>query len=141
MEMVVRAQVVQAVVDDYLNKPLVWGTRDCGQMAARVMIGLGVRPGISKFGKYRSPAAALKALKKNGFKDISDVLDAKLERIAVARARPGDLLGVPGEGMTALAVVVGNGKALAFAPDCIARIGQLVVHKEAVAWRVPCRKR
>lgn len=138
-EMPTRARAAQAVVDAYLNKPLVWGERDCGRMAAMVLREMGQKPGLSKFRRYSTPEGALRALKAHGFKDTAEVLDKKYDRIPLAYALVGDIIGGPGEGMTALGIYVGNGKLLGFAEDGICRVGEIKGHDAMICWRAPCR--
>ena len=136
-----RVQATQKVVDAYLNKPLAWGKYDCGRMAGMMLREMGHPPKLTRFGQYGTAAGALKAMRKQGFNDLPDVLvDRGLQEIGMARALPGDIMAVPGEGMTALGVVIGNGRALFFAPDCVCRVGQLNKLDVARVWRVPCLK-
>jgi hypothetical protein len=139
--MLARVAATQKVVDAYLNQPLVWGKRDCGRMAGMMLREMGHSPRLNRFGSYKTAAGAMKALRSQKFKDLPDVLfDLGLEEIGLARTLPGDIMAVPGEGMTALGIVIGNGRALFFAPDCVCRIGQLNKLDVARAWRVPCLK-
>jgi hypothetical protein len=136
-----RVEATQKVVDHFLDKPLEWGKHDCGRMAGMMLREMGHSPKLTRFGQYRTAAGALLAMKRQKFNDLPDVLvDLGLQEIALARALPGDIMAVPGEGMTALGVVVGNGRALFFAPDCVCRVGQLNKLDVARVWRVPCLK-
>lgn len=139
--MLARVRAAQATVDAFRDKPLKWGQTDCGRLAGFVLREMGHSPRLARFGRYSSPAGALKALRGQKFNDLPDVLDAMgLDRIPPAMALPGDILGVPGEGMTALAVVLGNNNAIAFAEDQVCRIGKIKVFDGVSAWRVPCLK-
>lgn len=96
------------------------GSRDCknlGQIALRAM-GHVVR--LAKGVRYSTEAGGLKALKRLGFGNLLDAMDATgCPRIAPAAALPADILALQVEGSAsafgcALAVYVGNGKAITF---------------------------
>lgn len=146
--LIVRAQAAQAVVDRYLNKPLKMGDRDCIHMAALNLRGMGYsnplkgsRPYAGAVGGLRALREALKRVGGPVDGSLADLLDAMgFERIAVAAALEGDFIGFPADDPwpVALAVCVGNGRAIAYAPDGIAVVGNTA--PAIAAWRVePCR--
>lgn len=146
-ELVVRVRAAQAVLDAYRDKPFEWGKFDCVRLAALDLKLLGYKAGLARFGYYRSERSALKALRKQGFEDLTAAVDALgLPRIAPASALPGDLVGLPGpSGWIALAVVLSNGRMLAFAEQTgRCEIGEPTYAPDwpdPIAWRVaPCLK-
>jgi hypothetical protein len=86
-------------------------------MAAHLLHQYGVAVPVMKGLKYSTEAGAARALKRTGFADLIDAVDALgLERIAPAAARTGDLIGMPCDGPwgCALTVAVGNGRVFGF---------------------------
>lgn len=136
-----RKAAAQATLDAFKDKALVWGKTDCGRLAGALLREMGRSPRLTRFGPYKTPAGALKAMKKAGFDDLPDVLDDMgFRRIPLAMVLVGDLIGLPGDGMTALSVAMGNRKILGFAEDGVCRVGKLVAIDRATAWRVTCLK-
>jgi hypothetical protein len=129
-----RQQAVEATVQRFAGKALVWGRDDCARMAAFLVKRLGVRVSLAKMPRYSSEVGAARALRALECADLAEVVDlAGLPRIAPARAVVGDLLGLPGPDDTvALHVSLGAGTSFglidgAFQP---AR-----VHQVLTAWR------
>jgi hypothetical protein len=113
-----RVIATQATVDAFRRTAFAWGRNDCARLAAHVLKGLGHKPRLTRFGPYRSPITARKALQRHGFQTLADVLDdLGLPRIPPAAALPGDILGFghPDQPLlVGLAVAVGNGRLLGF---------------------------
>jgi hypothetical protein len=116
--MVRRVAATQGVVDAWRYRPFVWGENDCGRLAAAMLRALGHKPGVSRFGNYKTAFGAQKALMKRGFRDMADVIDSfNFHRIGQASVLPGDLVGFrhPDQPLgVGLAVTIGNGRLLAF---------------------------
>lgn len=117
--MIRRMSAVEATIQKYDRRPLVLGRDDCIRMTAFCLRKLGVKTPLLKAGTYSSETGARRALTRMGYKTIPDAIDALgLPRIAPATALPGDVLGLKAEGGldgdVALAIAVGNGRALGF---------------------------
>lgn len=148
--LLIRTDAAQAVVDRFDGKPFQFGERDCIQMGALNMRRMGYPNPLKGARPYRGEVGALRAFREAGKRvglpagaGLDAFLDAlKLDRIEVAEALPGDLLGFPvDEGSpwgVALGVFVGNARAIAFTPQGIGAIGES--RAAITAWRVePCR--
>jgi len=124
-ELIARARVAQAALDRFGGRPLAWGERDCAHLAKFVLMRLGHGNPLKGVKPYRGEVGAVRALhhaeRTAGAPPgagLAAILDAMgLQRIAPADALPCDLVGLAGPEPfgIALAVAVGNGKALAFA--------------------------
>ena len=142
MELLIRADAVQAVIDRYFDKSFEWGKRDCVHLAAFCIQQLGHTDPLQGVKSYKTPLGAKKAMRAAGVKDFAEHIDAMgFERIGYAMALPGDLVGFPGqfhnsdEESTALGVFIGNGRILGFAngKGDWADADRVVTH----AWRIP----
>ena len=135
--MVARAHAAQTTLDKFKDQPLRYGVRDCVRMVATHLRLLGYQVKLPASGSYRSPRSGLKALRARGFDNLAAALDGLgLERIAPAGAIVGDILQLPGDAeIGALAIAVGNGRALAYHEDTV---GAVVVQPLEIltAWRV-----
>jgi hypothetical protein len=112
--------VTQEVLDDYRDKPLVWGAKDCARMIAPVLQRAGYKPGLSRAGFYKTEAAALRGMRKAGYKDLAEWLDdIGLMRIPPAAAVAGDVIGFPAAPpwTWALSLALGNGRILGPHPE------------------------
>jgi hypothetical protein len=134
-----RQRATEATIARYDGKPFTWGRYDCARMAAFQLRGMGKRVSLLKGGRYSSPLGAAKALKRLGYADLGEAVDALgLPRIAPAAAIMGDLVGMPSEdGKVALAVAVGNGLVLGAQGGRIAILTPII---RTTAWRVDWRK-
>ena len=115
--LVLRQQAAQATVDRFQGKPLQLGKNDCARMAVFCLRQLGVKFSLLKIGPYKTEIGAAKVLKDLGFASITEAVDALgLPRIAPAMCLPGDIMTLKAAGSddVALAVAVGNGRALGF---------------------------
>jgi hypothetical protein len=118
--MVARVAAAQAALDAFQGKTLSWGKTDCARLAAMPLRALGYKPGLSRFGSYKTEFGARRALLRNDMTDTPDWLDTihGLLRIPPAAALPADIVGMPGEGgWTSLTVCMGNGRLLGFHPE------------------------
>ena len=132
-----RIEAVQPVLDGWLGRPFIWGENDCAHLCASVLFAMGHQDPLSDIGPYATQRGAKRQLKKAGYADLDEALDALgFERIAPAMALPGDLVALEGEGgWTALGLAVGQGRAVAF--SC----GQCAwgpISDCKTAWRIPC---
>lgn len=135
--MIRRQQAAQATIDRFQGKPLAYGRDDCVRMAVFCLRKLGVKVSLLKAGSYRSELGAARALKRTGFATLAEAVDAQgLPRIAPAAAVTGDILALPinDRDEVALAIALGNGRALGFSAEtgvcCVVQ-----PHAYAAAWR------
>lgn len=141
--MLKRVAVAQACVDRFDGQAFAWGACDCARLAAFALQALGYKPSYARFGRYRTALSARRALRREGFADTTDWMDAVhgLVRIAPAAALPGDIVALPGEdGWSALTVALGQGRLLGF----LEAAGGCAVVEPGVppiaTWRAePCR--
>jgi hypothetical protein len=115
--MIRRQQAAQMTIDRFHGKPLSYGKDDCARMTVFCLKKLGLKVSLLKAGAYKSHLGSVRALKRLGFANISEAVDALgLPRIAPAMCLPGDIMALPSEegDELALAVAVGNGRVLAF---------------------------
>lgn len=136
--MLARRDAAQATYDRFGGIEHQWGRFDCAKMTAFHLRHLGHRVGISKAGTYSTALGAQRALKRLGWPSLSHALDEvlMLPRIAPAAAIVGDIIQLPGvEGMDAMAICMGNGRALAYHEDVA---GAVIVQpiEMIAAWRV-----
>lgn len=119
--MLKRQAATQACMDRYAFKPMEPGRRDCGGLAAHAMHQMGRNARLLNASKHSTMAGAVKYIRKAGFKDLLELMDATgLERIAPAAALPGDIIALAseeGDGFgCSLSVALDNGRVLAFNP-------------------------
>lgn len=109
-----RREAADFAVRRFKGAVLKYGTNDCIRMAGVTLRKVGHKVDLPKAGEYRTLLGGLKLLRSRGFADIEAALDAMgLQRVPLAYAQPADIIGVPGiDGVTALWVGVGNGRAL-----------------------------
>lgn len=122
-----RAEIAQAAYDRFNGRPFSWGDRDCAQLVKFVVMRAGHPNPLKGAKDYQGEVGAVRALRHalkvvGASQDgtLADVLDGLgYRRIAPAEALPGDLLGMGAEPPFgfAMGIAMGNGKALAFAPD------------------------
>jgi hypothetical protein len=141
-ELHLRAEVTQATLDRFVGKPLIFGSADCAQMIARHLRAMGHRVLLSKGGRYQSARGALRAIRRAGYDNLTEALDAMgLERIPPAAAITGDIISLPTDAeLECLMIVLGNGRALGWVDGVPgAAVVQPVMYENG--WRVPCLKR
>lgn len=117
MNVLVRRQrAVEATMAYVRGRKFRLGKLDCARMTAFHLKQLGWRVRLSKIGTYKTALGAKAALKRIGCATVVDAIDALgLERIAPARALPGDVVSFPCDHeLGALGIAVGNGNMLAF---------------------------
>ena len=138
-----RTEITQATLDRFIGRAFAWGQADCAQLAAFHLRAMGHKVLLSKAGRYRSALGAAKALKRAGFANLTEALDAHgLEQIAPASALPGDIIAIPHDPKQpeALMIVLTNGRVLGWVDDVEgAAVLQPVQYLRG--WRVPCLKR
>ena len=131
-----RVAATQATLDEWKGRPFAWGSADCARMVISHLKRMGCPIKLAGAGDYDSALGARRALGRLGFKTLAEAMDASFLRIPPAAALVGDVLEMPGDDVLgALAVAVGNGRALSWHEDAE---GTVVVQPVAMtaAWRV-----
>lgn len=140
-----RVNAAQTVFKDFVFCPFDWGKADCAHLAAANLIALGYPDPLAKIRRYSTESGAKRALMKSGHERIEDFLDntVGLSRIPPARALPGDIVGLPGEGdWTALGVVIDADRVLAFVDYGSGVRGELgSLNAATKAWSAPPLRR
>lgn len=135
--MIRRVAATQATLDRFQGKPLTYGRDDCARMVAFHLRRLKRPIALAKAGTYSSALGARRAMARFGVASLGEALDKHgLFRIAPAAAVAGDILELAGDdAMGALAIALGNGRALSWHVDAP---GATVVQPLAVvaAWTV-----
>jgi hypothetical protein len=144
-EAVIRGQVCQAVVEAFAGKPLDYKDHDCVRLAAFAVKAMGHRVKPLKGLRWTSRNGAMKALRRSGFADLVEAVDAMgFDRQAPAKAFPGDLIALEaGDGAfgPTLAVYLGSGAVLGFAEvggQVICQPRRLIAAVQS--WRVPWQR-
>lgn len=113
-----RQQAVEATVQRFVGKPYAPGVHDCARLAAFTLRQMGHKVTLLKGARYRTERGALKAMRRLGFANLMEAVDAtNLVRIAPAAALPGDVVAIPTDSEAfgcALFVAVGNGRVIGF---------------------------
>lgn len=119
--MLKRAAATQACMDRFAFKPVEPGVRDCGKLGSHCLHHMGRNAKLLNGWKGKTWESALRYIRKQGFADLVELIDAMgLERIAPAAALPADLIAGPtdeenGFGCS-LAVALDNGRILGLNP-------------------------
>lgn len=133
--MIARVTATQATKDQWEGRPFAWGGADCLQVVISHLIAMGHVPTMPR--PYSSSRGAARALKEKGFANLAAAMDAHgFERIAPAAALPGDVMQIPGPGVGALGIYLGNGAVLGFHEDAEGVVVVRAIEMSA-AWRVP----
>jgi hypothetical protein len=114
-----RVNATQKTINDFLFKSFEWGACDCAHLVTAHLAELNLPTRLTEAGNYSTELGAKRAMKRLGAKSLEDFLDAMgFERIPVASAVAGDIIGLPGgteeHQWTALGVHTGD-RILAFA--------------------------
>ena len=137
--MMKRQAATQACMDRFADKPYAPGVRDCGKLAAHALHKLGRKCPLLTKANHKTEAGAVKYIRKAGFKDLVELMDATLPdaRIPPAAALPGDIIAMAmPEGDPfgcSLTVALDNGRILGF-KDGVCQV--LVPLAYVTAWRV-----
>lgn len=143
--LVQRRDAAQATHDAFKGKPFAWGSADCVRVAAYHLRRLGYRPNLVRGGTYSTEVAAVRALRRAGFKSIEAALTATgLVEIGYASALVGDLYALRSAGKwPALAVYLGNGVVLTSSEELGVWWPARPAHDKILScWRAdPCPRR
>lgn len=115
------------------------GSRDCIRLSRHAMHGMGHRVSLTKGLRYSTEAGGLRALKRLGFKDLLEAMDATgRPRIAPAAALPADIIGMPsGDALgVCLYVYAGNGKGIGFQEGHDVGVVVSLAQPPVAAWRL-----
>ena len=139
-EMLKRAGATQACMDRFAGKPVQWGRRDCGKLAAHALHKMGRKAKRLNGSTHTTAAGAVKYIRQTGFADLLALMDGEgLDRIPPAAARPGDIVALasePGDGFgCSLTVALDNGRVLGCNP-ATGLIEPMIPHLFVAAWRV-----
>ena len=140
-DMLKRAAATQACMDRFAFKPVEPGVRDCGKMTAHDLHHMGRSAKLLNGWRGKSWASAVRYIKKKGFADLVEMMDAVLpaSRIPPAAALPGDIIAMPTEEANgfgcSLAVALDNGRILGLNP-ATGLIEPMIPHLYVCAWRV-----
>jgi hypothetical protein len=117
-DLIRRQRATEATLAKYRAKPFEWKTGvTCVHMARFHLRQMGHRP--PSLPRIVSLLGACRALERNGWASVADMLDAQLslERITPAFMRVGDLAVLPGEGMDGIVICAGTHKLLGWHQD------------------------
>ena len=117
--LILRQQAVRSCRDRFEGKPYQPGVADCARLAEAALAAQGVKVRILKGLHWSTEAGALRALRRTGHATLIEAMDATgLERIAPARALPGDIVAIPSEPGCpfgcGLALAIDNGRIFGF---------------------------
>jgi len=143
-EIEARVAAAQATLDEFRERRFAIGRSDCAAIVkfnCRAM-GCPIR-GVSKAGSYRTLLGMKRALRRLGAKTIGDVVARQKGWLEIAPAScwPGDIVELEGDdgpdGIGALAVVLTNGRCVAYHADHEdgAAVIQPGIYRRA--WRLP----
>lgn len=111
-----RRDITAATLERFAGKPLAFGTCDCGLIVISHLKAMGWK--ITTGGTWKSAAGLKRFLNRNGGSGAACIDGWGLPRIAPAMAMMGDIVEIQGEPpFGAFAVVVGNGRIMAFHED------------------------
>ncbi|MDO7843460.1 DUF6950 family protein [Sphingomonas immobilis] len=134
--LVKRAEAAQATVDRFLNQPFALGKRDCAQMLLFHLRSMGHVVKLAGVGDYKTVLGGKRALRRLGFASLTEAMDSRFPRITPAAAIVGDVIALAsGEALDALAIAVGNGRALGYHENAE---GAVIIQPRQTdtAWRV-----
>jgi len=116
MNFVERVRATQKTVDAFKGKAFdLEKGGDCIQLMALHARHMGVKIKIPRYGDWKSAAAAMREM---GFSTLGQGMDKHFKRIKPVHVLAGDFVEMPGgNGFSALAVAVGNGRVLGFHED------------------------
>lgn len=138
-----RVRLTQETVDKFAGQDLIWGMRDCLRMFAFHAKAFGYKVSLTKYGGYSSLKGAIAALRKTHGTMEAGIESYGLQPIGYASALPGDIITLPGEGSdwVAIAIYLGNGRALGFGDMDDREVCDVMQPLEIVgAWRVEWQK-
>lgn len=135
MNLVERAEAVNATIARFAGKPFAFGSCDCGLLVIAHLKAMGWK--ISTGGTWSTALGLKRWLRKHGGSGAAAIDAWGLPRIAPAAVLIGDIVELEGETeFGAFGIVIGNGRVLAFHEDvdsaAIIQPGSLPI---IAAWR------
>lgn len=136
-----RAVATQACMDRFAFLPVDPGKRDCGRLTGHALHRQGRSAKLLNASRHKTWAGAIRYIRKAGFKDLVELMDAVLPdaRIPPAAALPGDIIAMPTDDDSgfgcSLAVALDNGRVLGLNP-VTNLIEPMIPHLFICAWRV-----
>jgi hypothetical protein len=133
-----RAKAIEATMDRFGGKPFKIGSNDCVKLARFHLTKLGHK--LPSTGHYTTVAGAAAALKKQGVKNLAQLLDKYLERIPPAAMLPGDIAMPPSEPdapaskLGTIMVMASGHKLIGWHPD-VDMLALMEVSQIDAAWR------
>lgn len=114
-----RFNAAEACVARFDRRAYAPGKRDCVKLATHALMKMGHGSGVLKGLTYRTEAEGFRHMRRAGFTDLIDAMDAKgLPEIAPVMAWQGDVVALKSEDDTrfgcALAVMLSDGQVLSF---------------------------
>lgn len=120
-----RQMATESCMQRFGYKQVEPGVRDCGKLAAHALHKQGRSAKLLNGSKHKTWAGAVKYIRKLGYADLIELMDAQLgvtpaQRIPPAAALPGDIIAMPTDDETgfgcSLAVALDNGRILGLNP-------------------------
>lgn len=130
---------LQAFIEDWDYAPMIWGESDCACMAAAVLREVYGRETILGKPRYRTEQGALRYMKALGVADLAAGMDTAADRIGLAYAMPGDIIGFPTDAPrwgVSLGLMVSDRRALVIDPETASWRMLGDVQTGLMAWRV-----
>lgn len=137
-EMERRRRAVQATAEKFGGVPFAWGSHDCAAMVSFHLAKAGHPLGDHKAaGSYSTAIGAQRAIKRIGFDNLSDLLDARFPRIPAAFARLGDLVAFEADHpVGAIGIHLGNASVMVYSEEDETGPIQARIVKAEAAWRI-----
>lgn len=138
-ELVRRQQALERTMQRFGGKPFKMGENDCVKLARFHLKAMGHRT-LPSTGHYSTAAGAAAQLKKQGVRNLVQLLDKHLDRISPASMLPGDLAMPPSDPeapaakLGTILVMASGRKFIGWHPDHEA-LAVMDVHQIDAAWR------
>jgi hypothetical protein len=120
-----------AFIDERRADPFVWGARDCCLFAADAVAGFTGLDVAAPLRGYATRFGALRALRRAGFERVFDVVDPHFP--TAARARAGDVVGLPAWPLDAL--MIAHDAQSAWGQEAHGLV-RLAIPADAIIWSV-----
>ena len=129
-----RQRALEKTMRKYRGKDLDWRNVDCVRMFRSYLVAAGKKK-LPKLPRYSTPLGAAKALKKAGFDNLEQLLDATLPRIGREFALPGDIVLLKGEApFDSITLLVSARKVWGFHQDSVGPVPH-TPHEIIGVWR------
>lgn len=138
-ELVRRQRAVEKTMKRFGLRPQVLGSADCIKMGRFHLVQMGHK-NLPSTGHYKTEREAVRQLKKQGARNVAELLDKFLERIPPAAMLPGDLAMAPSDPdapaakLGTILIMVSGRKFIGWHPD-VEMLAVLDVKQIDAAWR------